>query len=80
MANRLAMDKSLAIHNLRSAGYSERRIAQTLGISRGAVRRHLAAEISNRTTAQTGGTAGASRQLGDPDENRAQTGTNGQYA
>lgn len=57
MANRLAMDKSLAINNLHDAGYSERRIAETLGVSRGAVRRHLtilAASSSNSTKAQTG--------------------------
>lgn len=30
MANRLAMDKSLSIHDLRKAGYSQRRIADTL--------------------------------------------------
>lgn len=79
MANRLAMDKSLAIHNLRSAGYSERRIAQTLGISRGAVRRHLAAEISNRTTAQTGQGAEAQSRPGDPNGTRAQTGANDEH-
>ena len=54
MANQLAMDKSLAINNLRRAGYSERRIAETLGVSRGAVRRHLASENANSTIAPTG--------------------------
>ena len=54
MANQLAMDKSLAINNLRNAGYSQRRIAKTLGVSRGAVRRHLAGESSNSTKAPTG--------------------------
>jgi len=53
MANQLAMDKSLAINNLRDAGYSERRIAQTLGVSRGAVRRHLLRPEANGTTAPT---------------------------
>jgi len=53
MANQLAMDKSFAINNLRDAGYSERRIAQTLGVSRGAVRRHLQRLASNSTTAPT---------------------------
>jgi transposase len=52
--NQLAMDKSFAINNLRSAGYSERRIAQTLHVSRGAVRRHLQASESNGTKAPTG--------------------------
>lgn len=54
MANQLAMDKSFAINSLRAAGYSERRIAQTLGVSRGAVRRHLRSPASNSTTAPTG--------------------------
>ncbi|WP_040764727.1 hypothetical protein, partial [Novipirellula maiorica] len=47
------MDKSLAINNLRNAGYSERRIAKTLSVSRGAVRRHLTSESSNSTKAPT---------------------------
>jgi len=50
MANQLAVDKSFAMNNLRSAGYSKRRIAQTLGVSRGAVRRHLQALNPNSTT------------------------------
>ena len=54
MANQLGMDKSLAIQQLRAAGYSERRIAKTLNVSRGAVRRHLAGNGSNSTKAQTG--------------------------
>jgi transposase len=53
MANQLTMDKSFAINNLQAAGYSERRIAQTLGISRGAVRRHLRRPKANSTTAPT---------------------------
>jgi IS30 family transposase len=51
MANQLAMDKSFAIKSLRTAGYSEQRIAETLGVSRGAVRRHLQRETSNSTKA-----------------------------
>lgn len=54
MANQLTMDKSLAINNLRAAGYSERRIAETLGVSRGAVRRHLQPAKPNSTKAPTG--------------------------
>lgn len=54
MANQLAMDKPFAINNLRAAGYLERRNAQTLEFSRGAVRRHLQAPGSNGTTAPTG--------------------------
>jgi len=50
------MDKSFAISHLRASGYSERRIARTLGVSRGAVRRHLRASEPNSTTAPTGST------------------------
>jgi len=57
MANQLAVDKSFAMNNLRSAGYSKRRIAQTLGVSRGAVRRHLQALNPNSTTVPTGSNA-----------------------
>ena len=56
MANRLSMDKSLAVMQLSASGYSERRIAETTGISRGAVRRHLGRHSSNSTKAQTGST------------------------
>lgn len=49
MAYRLAMDKSHSINHLHSLGYSQRRIARTLGISRGAVRRHLA-ELAPKST------------------------------
>lgn len=74
MANRLAMDKSLAINNLRSAGYSERQIARALGVSRGAVRRHLAAQNANGTGAQTAPPAEAQSPSGEPNSTRAQTG------
>lgn len=74
MANRLAMDKSLAVQNLRAAGYSERRIAETLEISRGAVRRHLAAATANSTRAQT---AQAQTGAGDANGTGAQTGSEG---
>lgn len=53
MANQLAMDKSQAINNLRAAGYSERKIARCLGVSRNAVRRHLALPEPNDTKAPT---------------------------
>lgn len=72
VANRLGMDKSLAISNLRSAGYSERRIAETLEISRGAVRRHLALAKSNSTKAQTGLAQTGSEE---PNGTKAQTGS-----
>jgi hypothetical protein len=45
------MDKSFAINNLRRSGYSERRIAETLGVSRGAI---CAPLHSNGTKAPTG--------------------------
>ena len=67
MANQLAMDKSFAINNLRAAGYSERRIAQTLGVSRGAVRRHLRRPEANGTTAPTAPVGQA--PTGSPDSN-----------
>ena len=72
MVHRLGMAKSLAISNLRASGLSERKIAEALGVSRNAVRRHLAAEIPNDTKAQTG-----SAQTGDPSSNdtKAQTGS-----
>ena len=73
MANRLAMDKALAIHNLRKAGYSERRIAKTLGISRGAVRRHLSEPTPNRTMAQTGPEPEAQNPTEDSNSTKAQT-------
>ncbi len=66
------MDKSLGISSLRAAGYSERRIAEALGVSRGAVRRHLAAERSNSTTAQTGSAPTGSE---DSNSTKAQTGS-----
>lgn len=75
MANRLAMDKSLSINNLRSAGYSERRIAKTLGVSRGAVRRHLAGESSNSTTAPTGLSDQAPTGPADSNSTMAPTGS-----
>jgi transposase len=54
MVNRLGMDKVHAIKTLRSQGMPERRIADTLRISRKAVRRHLARETSKDTKAPTG--------------------------
>lgn len=74
MANQLAMDKSLAINNLRRAGYSERRIAKTLGVSRGAVRRHLVGESSNGTTAPTGPSDPARAATADSNSTKAPTG------
>lgn len=80
MANQLAMDKSFAINNLRAAGYSERRIAETLGVSRGAVRRHLQPPPSNSTKAPTA--LGDQAPTGSPDSNstKAPTGSGDQAA
>jgi len=67
-----------AINNLRDAGYSERRIAETLGVSRGAVRRHLTPAPSNSTTAQTA--LGDQAPTGSQDSNstKAPTGSGDQ--
>ena len=54
MAFQLGMDKSLLIKALRDNGMSERAIAESLGVSRNAVRRHLAGNPSNDTKAPTG--------------------------
>lgn len=54
VSNQLAMDKALAIKHLQQAGYSERRIAEQLGISRKAVRHHLGRFGSKDTKALTG--------------------------
>jgi len=75
MANQLAMDKSFAINNLRAAGYSERRIAQTLGVSRGAVRRHLQRPEPNGTTAPTAPVEQAPTGSQDSNSTTAPTGS-----
>lgn len=54
MVYQLGMDKSLAIKQLRQQGLSQRAIATTLGVSRGAVIRHLAELVSNDAKAPTG--------------------------
>jgi len=53
MANRLGMVKSQAIQALAAAGRSEREITEALGVSRGAVRRHLGRSVGKRTKAPT---------------------------
>jgi hypothetical protein len=75
MANQLAMDKSFAISNLRDAGYSERRIAEAIGVSRGAVRRHLTGESSNSTTAPTAPSNQTPTGSADPNSTAAPTGS-----
>ena len=57
MANQLKMHKSLAIRQLHAQGMSERQVAEALGVSRGAVRRHLAAPAANSAKAPTGSAA-----------------------
>jgi len=56
MAYQLGMDKSLSIKQLDACGMSERRIARALGVSRNAVRRHLAEGSSSEASgpARTG--------------------------
>jgi IS30 family transposase len=54
MANQLSMHKTLAITHLNQQGMSQRAIARVLGVSRGAVIRHLRAPMANSTKAPTG--------------------------
>ena len=79
MANRLKAAKVLSIQTLHERGWSQRRIARELGISRGAVLRHLqkladsttrakAAENSNSTTCEKAPTGSA-----EPTENSNST-------
>lgn len=75
MANQLAMDKSFAINNLHAAGYSERRIAETLGVSRGAVRRHLQRTPPNSTTAPPASGEQAPTGSCDSNSTKAPTGS-----
>lgn len=75
MANQLAMDKSLAINNLRDAGYSQRRIATTFGVSRGAVRRHLSSQTPKSTKAPTAPSDPAPTGPADSNSTTAPTGS-----
>jgi len=72
MANQLKMHKSLAIRQLHAQGMSERQVAEALGVSRGAVRRHLAAPGANSTKAPTGEVPTGSL---DPNSTKAPTGS-----
>jgi transposase len=67
MAYQLSMDKSLSIKALHENGLSERAICESLGVSRGAVRRHLAGITSNSTKAPTGAL--------DPNDTKAPAGS-----
>jgi len=77
MAHHLAMDKVQAIKDLASGGYSGRRIAETLGISRKAVRRHLATDFSKDTKAPTGKAPTGSPESLAPKVAKAPTGSEG---
>ena len=72
MANQLSMDKTLSIKTLRESGLSERAISESLGVSRNAVRRHLAGTSSNDTKAPTGKAPTGSES---PNETAAPTGS-----
>jgi transposase len=54
MVNQLGMDKVQAIQQLHSQNWSQRKIAETLGVDRKAVRRHIEAISSKGTEAPTG--------------------------
>src|SRR5688572_13908774 len=54
MANHLSMAKVSGILSLHHEGWSQRRIAETLGIDRKTVGQHLAAEAAKRAKAPTG--------------------------
>ncbi|MDF1844568.1 MAG: IS21 family transposase [Rubripirellula sp.] len=70
MANHLQVAKVLSIKTLHDQGWSQRRIARELGISRDAVARHLR-EHSNQAKAPTG----SSDQLGTAKPAKAPTGS-----
>lgn len=53
MANRLKVAKAASTHDLHAQGWSQRRIARELGVSRGAVARHLRT-AANEAKAPTG--------------------------
>lgn len=72
MANQLSMDKSLSIRTLRENGMSERAISVSLGVSRNAVRRHLAGISSNDTKAPSGKAPTGSEA---PNDTKAPTGS-----
>ena len=72
MANQLSMDKSLSIRTLRENGMSERAISESLGVSRNAVRRHLAGISSNDTRAPSGKAPSGSEA---PNDTKAPTGS-----
>ena len=72
MAYQLSMDKSRSIKTLHDNGMSERAISDSLGVSRNAVRRHLAGNSSNDTKAPTGK---APTESETPNDTKAPTGS-----
>lgn len=76
MAYHLGMEKALAIKNLRQSGLSQQAIAEALGISRGAVIRHLAGISSNSTEAPTGKAPTGSEPSNGTEANRVRQSRN----
>ena len=72
MVYQLSMDKSLSIKHLGKQGMAERAIARSLGVSRNAVRRHLARISSNDAKAPTGSAPTGSEV---PNDTKAPTGS-----
>ena len=66
MANHLKMAKINAILTLHAQGWSQRRIAEQLGVHRDTVARHLEAAASKLTEAPTGPEAENRPQARDP--------------
>lgn len=73
MANHLKVAKVASIQELHEMGWSQRRIARELGVSRGAVARHLRklSENSNRAKAPLG----SEDSSGDPNRAKAPSGS-----
>jgi hypothetical protein len=75
MVHQLSMDKTLAITHLNQQGMSQRAIARVLGVSRGAVIRHLRAQTPNSTKAPTGSTSEAPTGSAISNSTKAPTGS-----
>lgn len=75
MANQLKVAKVLSIRALHEAGWSQRRIAREVGVSRGAVTRHLR-KIPNEAEAPLGSvdSNGAKAPLGSDPEGGSSNG------
>jgi transposase len=77
MANHLSMSKVNGVIGLHREGWSQRRIAEALGIDRKTVSQHLAAEDSIRAKAPTGKAPTGSDDLDDSKRAKAPTGSEG---